>query len=233
MDRSLSYTGSAWSVPNLRPTRAQTAASAYRPHRIRTRSFERPRTQSAAYSGRGRNGSGSDETEMGQQFISGNSAMTHGRPLLLSQRRRGESSRGATPNFSFSSTEDGGLTEENLLLREKIRELERSLLKSQQQEEQHKKVAAFRRARNKVIEIIDETPSFDPASNTLPVSFGIMDDIDRFRNVVLPVDGSFLCQWILRTTILLTHFAPVLFLPLALVAAKDTSRTSCTHVVLQ
>ena len=33
MDRSLQYNNGMWSVPNLRPTRAQTAASAYRGRR--------------------------------------------------------------------------------------------------------------------------------------------------------------------------------------------------------
>ena len=183
MDRSLSYTNGAWSVPNLRPTRAQTAASAYRPPRISTNSFERrPRTQSAAANAaHSPNRLDSNQMEKMQESVSRNSTAKHGQSFQSHQRRRSPSSRGVTPHSSFSSADDRGLSEENDFLREKVRDLERSLLKSQQQQDRMQKMAALRHARSHVIKVTDEIPSFDPASNTLPISFGIVEPNEVFR----------------------------------------------------
>ena len=193
MDRSLTYKNGVWSVPNLRPTRAQTAASAYRPPRIRTSSLERPSTQSAIENGfSSSSGSSRRGVLRGRDITSSmyqpqQSSLAHGssqHPLQTSGSY--SNSNGITPHSSMSSSIGLNLTEENIMLREKVQHLSRSLLKSQQQSATLLNAAQRRKNRSKIIKIKTQTQAFDPASNSHPSVFGIVEPNEVWRPSVAP-----------------------------------------------
>jgi hypothetical protein len=178
MDRSLNYSNGVWSVPNLRPSRAQTAASAYRPPKIRTniKTTKRPNTGTGTV------------TISGQPNIS-SSPIQYSRNNRGSYRRpRTSSSHGNfSPNASSSSSvDDLHLSEENIYLREKIRELERSLLRSQQSQQTMQQIV--RNNNNRLTQtLVKEEPSiFDPASSSHPDTFQIIEPNEIWRPIVAP-----------------------------------------------
>ena len=172
MDRSLTYKNGAWSVPNLRPTRAQTAASAYRPPRIRTGSLQRPRTQSTTSASNSRVHVSSDTQSSDS----------------VRNNQRSHSKDNLSPQSSVSHHSEGGvsLSEENLLLREKVRDLERNLLKSQQQSTRLQHEARKRKKRTKLIKVQDKIRAFDPAGNSHPDVYGIVEPNEVWRPTVAP-----------------------------------------------
>ena len=176
MDRSLNYNNGVWSVPNLRPTRAQTAASAYRPPRIRTNT-NRPST-----------GTGTATTKQ-PSVIS--SPIHYDRNEQPRRRQRSPASSFSRDTFSPHASksihaDDSQLTEENMFLRDKVRDLERKLLKSQQAQQQMQSMVRNKKVREKLTFVKEPSVIFDPASSVHPDTYDIIEPNEVWRPTVAP-----------------------------------------------
>ncbi len=133
MDRSLSYGNGVWSVPDLRPTRAQSAASAYRQPRPRAGSFEslaeerglvfpRPSTGAAGVGHHAPPGANTRRP----LTVGGHGPRRHA--SASSRRSRSHSRRGHQRGVSRID-----VSAENVTLREHITKLERRLAQTEQE----------------------------------------------------------------------------------------------------
>ena len=216
MDRSLSYDNGVWSVPNLYPTRAQTAASAYRQPRPRGGSigdvdehmlFPRPSTGTAG---------------MGRHALQG--ANTR-RPLTVSshdsRRHAGGGSRRSRYTGRRKRQHDASqidISAENVTLREYVAKLERRLAQTEKELAQSQLEVQRAHSRRSgllsrgsigtvssmgssvysprtettgnggghLIHIDDDKPVFDPASDLHPREFTTETPPEVWRPTIAP-----------------------------------------------